>query len=256
MTEIWDEEQATDKIAKLRKLAENGACTDEERETLQGKIAYLMTKYSIAHAKIDAKRMAEGKAGGEEITRRTINFKGIYAQAYVLMAHDVTMAMGNLKAIQIVKNSKKSDIDYTLTGFESDVEQARLLLVSMQLQAAVALDRWWQANWQTAHMTAMEKFKERREFIVGFGRGAGSRIKEAAARAVGEAEASEPGTELVLVKRSELIEERFAQFYPSVRTSKMRMSSGSGSGRRAGYDAGRASDTGETKIGASYRRIK
>jgi hypothetical protein len=258
MTETlgWSEAEATEKIAKLRRLAENGACTEEERNTLHTKIGELMAKYSIKHAQIDAKRMAMGQNAGEEITRITVNFKGIYAQAYMLMAHEVAMAVGNMKGIRTIKNSKKSDIDYTLVGFESDVEQTRLLLVSMQLQAAVAMDRWWQANWATAHMTPMQKFKERREFIIGFGRGAGSRITEARARAVREAETAEPGTALVLVKRSELVDRKYSELYPGARTANTRMQAGTGSGRRAGYEAGRSADTGEKKVGGSFKAIK
>jgi hypothetical protein len=254
-TQGWSEAEAVDKIAKLRRLAENGACTDEERNTLHEKIGELMAKYSIVHAQIDAKRMAQGQAASEQIIRETINYKGIYAQAYMLMGHSVASALGNMKGIRFVKNSKKSDIDYTLVGFESDVKQAMLLLASMQLQAVTAMDRWWQANWAAAHMTPMEKFKERREFIMAFGQGAASRITEARARAVKEADLAEPGTALVLVKRSELVDQKYTEMFPGARTATTRMSAGTGSGRRAGYEAGRSSDTGEGKIGASYRRI-
>lgn len=239
------------KIEGLRRKAEDGATTEAERETLQSKIAELTEKYMLDAAMLDAAaKAAGGRNIGEQIVRKSMEFKGVYAKAYVQAAFSQLSALGNLKGVY--RQKKQSLIEFDIVGFETDVEQAILLLTSLQLQAATEVGRWANRQPYWDRYTPSEKYNERRGFIVGFGNGSATRIKRARQLVVDEQETKTPGTELMLVDRGKLVDQRYAELYPSLRAGRsMKMgSNGYGAGRVAGQQA----NTGDTQVGERGQR--
>lgn len=232
-----------DKIAALLLKAES--TTPEEAEALTAKAEEMMIKYGIEQAVIDARRGAGQKK--EEIVTRKIFFAGVYAQGQMMMGHSVAMAFGSIRTMRTAnvrrfnEDTKKYEKgeQLWLIGFESDVSQCELLIASLQLQCIVALDRWWKTEGKRGYYTAMEKFTERRSFIMSFGSGAGERIKETRRKVVAEETAKGTGTDLVLVNRKAAVDAFMDQAHPNLRSGRgvNRGYAGSTAGRAAGRNA-------------------
>lgn len=233
-------------IAQLLKKAET--TTPEEAEALTAKAAMLMQKYSIDRAMLNARTTGEK----ERIERVKIPFKGIYAMAYMSMMSSIARAYD--PSIQTYYDQwKQSDVTLTIVGFESDVQQLKVLLTSLQLQAVVALGAWW----KTIDVPAkpMEKFKARRTFLKSFGWGAASRIGRARAGMVKEAEAATPGTGIVLRDRALAVKEFLDTQVPGLKSVKDRTKPGGFGASAAGVQAGRNANTGDRQVDAGQRAI-
>lgn len=243
----------TDKIAKLLQKAEANGTTPEEAEALTAAAERIMLKHSIDQAVIDAKRAAAGKdATPESIITVTIDFTGIYSKGLVLMAHQVTQALGELKGYST--QGRGSNMRWTIVGFESDALQAETLVRSLHLQAISAMGAWWKregkenAFWQTG----MEQFKSKRQFIVSFGAGAGERIARAKRAAMNTEEVRSSGAELVLVNKKSAV---MAHVAATTRLHKTRGFQGGSDGRAAGRAAGLNANTGGKSVGAGRTAI-
>lgn len=242
-----------EKIAKLLQKAET--TTPEEAQALTQKAVELMQKYGVTQAMLNARRTGDK----ERIEVFQIPLKGIYAMAYESMMTSIARAYGDVQTFYT--QYKQSAVVLTITGFESDVSQLKILLTSLQLQVVVALDAWWKSpKYETAgemithtldrmSATPMEKFKARRTFIKAFGAGAAERIRRARRTIVQEAEKSTPGTELVLRDRAKMVEEFVTAKFPDLKTVKIREKSGGYGASRAGYEAGQNANTGDKQVG-------
>lgn len=242
-----------EKIEKLLKKAET--TTPEEAEALTQKAVELMQKYGVTQAMLNARRTGDK----ERIEMLHIPLKGIYAMAYESMMDSIARAYGDVKTYYT--QYKQSDVVLTITGFESDISQLKILLASLQLQAVVALDAWWKSpEYKTAgemitrtldrmSATPMEKFKARRTFIKAFGNGAAERIRRARRHVVQEAEKTTPGTELVLRDRKKAVDDFVAAKVPDLKTVKSREKSGGFGASSAGYKAGQNANTGDKQVG-------
>lgn len=230
-----------EKIEKLLKKAET--TTPEEAEALTQKAVELMQKYGVTQAMLNARRTGDK----ERIEMLHIPLKGIYAMAYESMMTSIAQAYGDVQTFYT--QYKQSDVVLTITGFESDVSQLKVLLTSLQLQAVVALSAWVESGGLAFSATAMEKFKARRTFIKAFGAGAAERIRRARRTVVQEAEKETPGTELVLRDRATAVEEFLKAKVPGLKTVKKREKSGGYGASRAGYQAGQNANTGDKQVG-------
>lgn len=230
-----------EKIAKLLQKAET--TTPEEAEALTQKAVELMQKYGITQAMLNARRTGDQ----ERIEMVQIPLKGIYAMAYMSMMDAIANAYSDVKTYYT--QWKQSDVVLTITGFESDVAQLKILLASLQLQVVVALDAWWKSDERVrASATAMDKFKARRTFIKAFGNGAAERIRRARRSVVREAEKETPGTEIVLRSRAQAVEEFLAAHGPKLKISKRREKHGGYDASNAGYTAGKNANTGDKQV--------
>ena len=244
-----------DRIAAL--LAKAESTTAEEAEALTAKAEELMIKYGIEQAHIDAARL--GSTAPEQIVTEKITFSGIYSQGSVMMGHYVAQGFGQLRTMQ-TKNVRTTNAagksvrgdQLWLIGFESDVKQCKLLIASLELQCAVALRQWWSSNSDSRFMTKMEQFKEKRQFIISFGDGAGQRLRETRRRVVAEDKGS--GTELVLVDRKARVD-RFVEDEYAPRKSRGRMQGGSFGGSSAGRAAGRNANVGGTAVSGNGKAL-
>lgn len=232
-----------ERIEKLLKKAET--TTPEEAEILTAKAVELMQKYGIDQAMLNARRTGDK----ERIEMLSIPLKGIYAMGYMAMMNSIAIAYGDVKTFYT--QYKQSDVILTITGFESDVSQLKILLTSLQLQAVVATDTWWKSDeneYTRTKTTAMQKFKARRTFIKAFGVGAAERIRKARHRVVQNAEAETPGTALVLRDRKKAVEEFLSAKVPGLKTTRSREKSGGYGASSAGYRAGQNANTGDKQV--------
>jgi hypothetical protein len=233
-------EKKIDLIAQM--LAKAESTTPEEAEALTLAATKLMQKYLIDQATIDARRAKKGEAT-EEIVQETLSFTGAYRGEMLHLCSQVVRGLGTLKALQYTGGKGKVFVFY-LIGFKSDVEQAKLLINSLQLQAAVAVRAWWKDNKADyAFVSSYDQEKARRNFVHGFGSGAGTRLYLQHKEVVQESKA---GTELVLVNRME----RVNDYYDAIPTRKGRARTATGSGAAAsdGYVAGKNANTGGTSV--------
>jgi hypothetical protein len=67
----------------------------------------------------------------------------------------------------------------TVVGFERDVERVKMLDASLQIQAVRAMNEWWKTIDTSIYRTQRDKFKVRREFILGFANGLATKLEHA-----------------------------------------------------------------------------
>lgn len=183
-------------IAKL--LAKAESTTPEEAEALTEHAERLMLKYGIEQARIDAARGRLGETQ-EEVVQEHLRFTGTYARDMRELAAYVGHGLGGIRMLQSEHPRGGSVLHYV--GFRSDVQQAKLLTNSLQVQAMVAMRQWWAAErddylWHTEG----QRRSARSGFLRGFASGVGSRIAES--RRVVMAEAGS-GTDVVLAERKD-----------------------------------------------------
>lgn len=232
-----------EKIALLLKKAES-TDSPQEAEALTEAAEKLMIKHGIERAMLD---MEHDKK--EEIVVIKHLFTGIYGFEKMVGAVEVATSLG-LRGYYI--DSRKSyrkenrGVILCIVGFKSDAEDALQLVLSLDLQCAVALKAWGKTELPTWY-SGMEKYKARRSFIEYFGRGAAKRIKSNRKQVIEEAAT---GTDLVLVSRSEQVDNFYADL--GLRSSANRRDS-SFTGMGAGFAAGQNANTGERAIGDRKR---
>jgi len=232
-------EKKIDLIAQL--LAKAESTTPEEAEALTEHAERLMVKYAIDQAVIDARRSKAGQ-DSEKIIQERIDFSGAYRLEYVHIGHMVANGLGTVQCMMSTYKNKSASL--YLIGFESDVQQAKVLIASLQVQAAVATRAWWKLNKSDfLHLTPYDQEAARRSFTKGFGTGAGQRIAASRQQAVQE---SGSGTELVLVSRASKVKEHFDGLAKGTRQA--RPSKGSYTAETHGYRAGKEANTGEKAV--------
>lgn len=252
------------RIADLLAKAE-GTKVDAEAETYREKAYELMTKYAVDQAMIDAKRVRDGGVATEQIVRESVAFKGIFKDALIQFSHSIVMAFRTMdgyveKNVTHIESTKRVKVHiYTIVGYESDVAQAKMLLTSLHIQAASALTEWWKeldlytgAGVIKNMGSAMEKFKTRREFIMSFGQGAASRVRDRMKIVMNE---SGPGTEVALVDRGDQVKRWLKENMNLSKSRGGQMQRGSYEASTSGYTAGRRADTGETRVNTGQRAI-
>ena len=229
-----------DLIAQL--LAKAESTTPEEAEALTQAAEKMMVKYMIDQATIDARRAKSGDVQ-EKIVEERLEFTGVYRGEMLHLAASVVYALKSLRAMQYTGGSGKV-FSFWIIGFESDVAQAKTLVNSLQIQAAVAVRSWWKntkSDYEFA--TPYDQEKARRSFVYGFGSGAGARIRESRQQAVAEAST---GTELVLVSREAKVQEYMDA--KNTRRARARTAATCGRAKEAGYRAGQNANTGDRAV--------
>lgn len=231
------------KIAGLLAKAER-AGSPEEAETFAAKAEQLMVKYAIDAA------MFAGSADADEIVKRYVDIGGIYALCSTQGLNLLSKALGTTEYWITGKASKAHT--GVIVGYEGDVDALIMLWNSLSLQATTAMQRW-AAGRDLSHLSAFEKFNERRTFLQGFWMRAGSRAATAFAAAVKEADAEHAGSDtgysggaaLALVNRADQVK---AQLPKDLRTQKSRTKSGSWEASAAGAAAADNADLGQKRV--------
>lgn len=231
-----------DLIAQM--LAKAESTTPEEAEALTEAAEKLMIKYAIDQSVIDARRAKKGEAS-EKIVEERLNFTGAYRGELIHLSWMVANGLGNLRAMQSTGGNNGKVFSIWIIGFESDVAQAKILIESLQIQAAVAVREWWKTNKVIyENESAYVQEKSRRSFVHGFGTGAGQRIRSNRNQAVEEVST---GTALVLVSRKAQVDAHMDE--KSLRKGRARTATGYDGAAGHGYAAGQHANTGEKSVG-------
>lgn len=257
------QEKYAEKIAAL--LAKAESTTPEEAELLVEKAQQLMTEYAISEAMLDAARGVER----DEIGQEKVTMVGVFrdAQGELLWA---IARNNNCRAVQLnntwrtveVGGKKyKNSLEYTLTGFRSDLDRVSLLFSSLQIQAATAQQQWAKNGGIPDWYGSSDKWRARRDFIAGFASAIAARL-ETANRAAREAAAKDEAVRtetsvteatesvaLVLRSRKDRVDEWYDQKYgKSLRSARASYRRSDFSARAAGSSAGQRADLGQTRI--------
>lgn len=219
-------------------LAKAESTTPEEAEALTEHAERLMLKYNIDQAVIDAAKAKSGKPS-DAISSTTITFTGAYRLEHTTLGYMAALGLGNIRCAQTTYKNKM--VTLHMFGFQSDLDQAKLLIMSLQVQATVAVRAWWKVNSvDFALDSSYDQEAARRSFVKGFGLGAGARIR--ASRVVIVQEAG-TGAELVLVGRKDQVDKHFATV--SLTKSRARGGKGDSGASASGYAAGQQANTGQ-----------
>lgn len=217
-------------IAKLLAKAE-GTTNQHEAEAFMAKAEELMLKHGVERAQLEAKQVGATKKTTPIVTKRIhIKDGSGYALAFLAIGHEVGPVF-NVRTLQS-SNSYDNSKTLWLVGHEDDVADATTLFTSLMAQAQPAAVAWWRKEGKPAQPWASDNdaYLARREFIFGFARGAGSRLRETRNRVVHEAGS---GAELVLVDRKQAVDNWIDE--------NMKLGKGRSSSRRTGgYDARQA----------------
>ena len=217
-------------LARVRKLlakAEDPACTPAEAEAFTAKATQLIAKYGV-----DQALLSVAEPGSDPVGDRIVTIVAPYARDKAGLLAAVAMAL----RCRVVHLERGGTARSHLFGHAADLERVELLFTSLLVQAAhglaAAVVPWGE------HHAAF-----RRSWLVGYTEAIRARLLESERSAA----AAEPGAELVLVDRTELVEQRRDEVYP--RLAKLGPRRLQGTGRRQGYAVGRTADLGlETQL--------
>ncbi len=209
-----------DMLNKVRALLAKAEGTDNEHEAeaLTAKAAELMAKYGI-DAAMASQRDHQSKPGN-----KVILIDAPYAGPKGSLLGVVARAF-RCRAVQL-SGRDKTQLKVHLFGFESDMEMVEILFTSLLLQAthgAVRVEK------QTDYYGRSRTRSARSSYILGFAAAVQGRLATSTAKA--EAEASGPGTALVLRSREVAVKDAVSQAYPLLRTVTARAGNASGYGR-------------------------
>lgn len=226
-------------IAQL--LAKAESTTPEEAEALTAHAERLMVKYGIEQAVINERRAKSGSSD-EKIVQEGITFSGAYRLEMAHLGGMVAHGLGNIRCL--LSTFKNKSVVLYLIGYESDVNQAKILIASLQVQSLVATRAWWKLNKNDFSLhSAYDQEAARRSFTRGFGTGAGARIADSRKQAVQEVGS---GAELVLVSR----EAKVQGYFDNLAKGKRRARGGKGDSYASvqGYRAGQNANTGGSAV--------
>jgi hypothetical protein len=212
-------------LARVRKLlakAEDPACTPAEAEAFTAKATQLIAKYGV-----DQALLAATDPDADPVGDRIITIAPPYARDKAGLLAAVAMSL----RCRVVHLERQGTARSHLFGHAADLERVELLFTSLLVQAAHGLAAAT-VPWGEHHAAF------RRSWLVGYTEAVRARLVESEQSAATEA----PGVELVLVDRTELVEQRRDEVYPRLaRLGPRRLQ---GTGRRQGYAVGRTANLG------------
>ena len=229
-----------ERIKLMIKKAES--TTPAEAEMIMEQVERLMIKLGLDDLNA---LMADDTVTGQDIVSVQFDFDGVYARSYVTMVHHIISGMGNLSGVMLKKANKRTgrytDESFKVYGFKHDVDRAKILVDSLLLQCVNATTQFVKNN--GSYMTASQKYNAKRSFIVGFGSGAGSRIKR---NRLTVYETAAAGTDIVVANVKKRINDEIERLHSTKPVRSMKMTA---NGFHDGYSAGENARTGETSIG-------
>lgn len=180
-----------DRIKHFLRLAEDGGATQHERDLASQQAERLMAKHLVDRLALDLDSDRVKKA--EPIVTQTVwiaGGSGTFSYDLMIGLCDVARAMQcyphyvdcrKYKTYDRATGKAKAGLQLNLTGFESDVAEAKQMIESFLLQATLAL-RAWNKTGEAQNMLVwadrQEAYRIRCGFMRNFGIGAGSRIRE------------------------------------------------------------------------------
>lgn len=228
-------------IAKLLAKAE-GTTNQHEAEAFMAKAEELMLKHGVERAQLEAKQVGTTRKTTPIVTKRIrIKDGSGYALGFLAIGHEVGPVF-NLRTLQSSVSGSNDKVLW-FVGHEDDVADATTLFTSLMAQAQPAAVAWWRTEGKAAHVesrwgykpTDNDAYLARREFIFGFARGAGQRLRETRNRVVAESS----GAELVLVDRSKAVDQWVEANLQIGKGRATNRRTGGADARSAGTKAGR-----------------
>jgi hypothetical protein len=244
-SKMADQDTITQRIIKLLAKAER-AGSPEEAEAFFAKAADLQAKHAIDEIMLNA---AAGK-NADDVEDKTYDLTGIYSKAHILMLNALAREL-NCRVIQYSSGGSKN-LRARVHGFHSDLERLDILFTSVMVQASRSLKQWWGAQ-DSSWWTAAEKFQARKSYIIGYGEGAATKLRESMRTAVAEHKSGEPGVSLVLVDRKDKVDAAVAAAHGRLGTA--RSTKVNGAATRAGRSDGQRADVGHRRVGGSNRAL-
>lgn len=238
-----------EKIVLLLNKAE-GTDNQAEQEAYSAKAEALMIAHGLERS------MLAGMAGQDkrdEITTATMEFPGGYRKSHTLAAYTIIKALG-LDGYKAENAPLSSDPYKTCTrlyivGPSRDLDDAKILVASLLLQATAARKAWWPIDGRTVKaMSGLSTQAVCDQFVEGYARGAATRIAAQRATAVTEWESDHGAGTVAVVQdrtRRDIQDYMAAQGLRSSRSRGRRAAHGAGS---AGTAAGRNADVGARRV--------
>lgn len=255
--------EVAEKVRKILTQAEDPAATPEEAQAFTMKAQQLMTKYSIELA------MVSDTDGGGELVGTGWTIQGPYASHKVNLISAVARA-NDCRAIYSDLPAGRKHIE--VVGYPSDVDWVQTLSGSLEIQLASALASAARQKPDYVHGRTFAV-----GFIQGFNAEINGRLQQARRAAVAAAEAAadderreaarqalDAGVQLapaadsvalVLVAKSQRVEEEFMVRHPGSRTVYHQVRLQSWSGYAPGRAAGRRASLARGSVGGSRRSL-
>lgn len=232
-----------DKIKALLAKAE-GTTNPHERDSFNAKAEELMLRHGVEQAELESR----GEVKPEEIVQETLAYRGSYSEVMGNFANAVCIALGHLTVLQ-TPPFRGTRYVYII-GHETDVENAVLLVRSLETQAIKAAKAWARQGYGGySPVTGWDKYQCRRTYVRSFATGAGDRIQRE--REVREGGAS-AGAELVLVSKQQRVDSWVAETYTKLGKSR---GLSTGYGARDGYAAGQKADIGTDRLTGARKEV-
>lgn len=235
-------DQKLEVIRKLLAKAERAA-TPQEADAYNIKAAQMMARHGLDAAMV----AAAGGSQHDAIGSRMIRMTDPYSTEKAELAGGIAYTM-NCKTVRLLGPKGNRTHAVTIMGFESDLARVELAFTSLLLQATTGVTQQRPPLW-TGESTAAF----RRSWLVGFTAAIVRRLQDANRHAVAQhdAAAGGPSAALVLVDRRTQVSHAFADAFPGASKGGQRRLTGTGF--RAGVEAGRRADVGHTRIRNEHR---
>lgn len=228
-----------DIVRKLLNKAENSATTEEERQTINDRVTYLMAKFSIEQSIINAKSDVEQK-----VITVTYPMTSAHADKRGWLLNSVSNTFG-CKAILL------HDKTIQVFGYANDQEKVFLLYNSLILQMATGLAKAQSNKPPREHGRTFNT-----AFIGAYVVTVGNRVTAAYKKARDESVTESTGTDLVLRDRKVAVMDAFHTAYPVLGGSaKVNLSGRSRSGASAGTYAARNANIGQTGLAGGRKAV-
>ncbi|WP_130290007.1 DUF2786 domain-containing protein [Pseudonocardia sediminis] len=239
------EDQKLETIRKLLAKAERAA-TSYEADVYNSKAAEIMAKHGV-----DAAMVASSGEKQDVIGSRRITMTDPYSTEKATLAGCVA-ATSNCRVVRHPGFGRGQTAAVTVMGFESDLNRVELTYTSLLLQATRSLTRQRPPAWSKESTTAF-----RRTWLIGFAAEVHRRLTDAGTSAVRDHDAQltagRPSAALVLADRRSLVDRAYDEQFGNLRTARPRKLSGTG--YRAGAEAGRRADVGHKRVESVRRAI-
>lgn len=217
-------------VTNLLRKAEDPATTDEERESLSAKAAYLMAKYGIT-------TLLERSA---DQPLNVINIELVLGNPYPKVRANLI----NRVALAFGCKAVRSGAKIRVFGLKHDVDNFTQMYVSLWIQALFALAT-------SPKPAGVHGKTHNHSYLLGFIDEVCARVASATRKAAQDANTTTVSTALVFANRSTAVDNAVSVVYPHLRKGTPSRATGSSS-YFAGTRAGSRADINQPRVGGSH----
>lgn len=227
-------------LEALMRKAEDPATPEAERDTIVGRVTYLMAKYGIEEAMLSHARNEVPRMVGFRL-----RIVPPYPKQKYYLARRIAESM-ECQHIDIGGNVLH------IFGAQDNIERSVMLYMSLVLQMATMMVQAQNSKPEWEHGRTFNT-----SFCTSYVQTVAQRVQEFARRARQDVANSTTGNgmELVLVNNRQLAMQKMREEYPFIRMSRQSMTNNSSAGSSAGRSAGQRADIGGTRISGGRQAI-